>query len=129
MTVLYTKVRRSCSRPRAQELCGSQDGCLLHNSHGLCGRKATVPVKVNLLVPLMESRETMLVEEIRHEATCFGTIVPGYEVCGVSLNLLHLVDVLLEVGVPDEGCVVQEWTDKNQAAFCLRALGKHLRFQ
>ena len=53
-----------------------------------------------MLVPLVESREMMLVEEIHHEATCFGTIVPGYEVCGVSLNLLHLVDVLLEVGVP-----------------------------
>ena len=66
---------------------------VLHNSRGLCGRKATVSVKVNLLVPLMESPE-----EICHEARCFGTIVPGYEVCGVSLNLLHLVDVLLEVG-------------------------------
>ena len=86
-------------------------------------------MSVMMLLPLVESREMMLVEEIHHEATCFGTIVPGYEVCGVSLNLLHLVDVLLEVGVPDEDSVVQEWMDESQAVFCSRALGKHLRFQ
>ena len=73
--------------------CVKVEVAVLPNSHGLWGRKATVSVKVNLLVPLMESPETMLVEETRHEARCFGAVAPGYEACCVPLHSLHLVNV------------------------------------
>ena len=55
----------------------------------------------------LESWEVMLVEETRDKARCFGPIVPGYEAYCVPLNSLHLVDVLLNIGVPDDGTELQ----------------------
>ena len=60
---------------------------------------------------LLESWEVMLVEETRYEARCLGPIVRGYEECCILLHLLHLVDVLLEVRVPDDSSVLQKRTD------------------
>ena len=55
--------------------------------------------------------QSLLVEETRYKATCFGPIVPGYEAYCIPLNSLHHVDALLEVWVPDDGSVLQERSD------------------
>ena len=64
--------------------------------------------EMHSFVSLLESWEVMLVEETRDKARCFGPIVPGYEAYCIPLNSLHLVDVLLEVRVPDDSSVVQK---------------------
>ena len=66
--------------------------------------------------PLLESWEVMLVDEIHYQARFFWTIVPSYEwtneACCVLPKLFHRVNVLLDVRVPDDGFILQEWLDE-----------------
>ena len=51
-------------------------------------------------------------EETHYKARCFGPIVLGYEMYRIPQNLLHFVNVLLEIKVPDDGSVLQEQSHK-----------------
>ena len=66
-------------------------------------------VRQSFALPV-ESWEVMLVKVTCYKARCLGFVAPDYVAYCALLNSLHLVNVLLEVKVPADGSILQEWT-------------------
>ena len=54
----------------------------------------------------LKSREVVLRQKTCNRPRSFGLVVPGDEADCVSLDALHLADILLPVRVPDDGTVL-----------------------
>ena len=59
-----------------------------------------------VFTPFLKSREVVLCQETRDRPRSLGLVVPGDEADCVTLDALHLADILLLVWVPDDGTVL-----------------------
>ena len=59
-----------------------------------------------VFTPFLQSREAVLCQKTRNRTRSFGLVVPGDEADCVTLDALHLADILLLVCVPDDGTVL-----------------------
>ena len=59
-----------------------------------------------VFTPFLQSREVVLYQKMRNRPRSFGLVVPGNEADCVSLDALHLADILLLVRVPDDSSVL-----------------------
>ena len=59
-----------------------------------------------VFTPFLQSREVVVCQKTRNRPRSFGLVVPGDEADCVTLDELHLADILLLVQLPDDGTVL-----------------------